>query len=308
MHRVVGAFRARVSLMRGNRCFCDSAVQSGYRMPKPASAPLEIYALMLACWQEDPAQRPTMASLEADLKRFLHALTPTPVGVVHSAHEEIVDGEAVYTTAQPSPASTTRARLDTGGAVGPTAGTNYVAMVEQASPTAGLFYSPLSQAPAQVDAEDQGDSDVYEYAPSSTTSAGALTAAGYVRPGAATEAWYNMPLYDQDPAAAAATATDFAPAKGLPSRPSESREGSGDARGHGDVGFPSRLEMPAESSTPRYLSEGAVESLAAAAHPQGGAVVRQRNSSSHGVVIPPRSMVQVRTRPSRDLDQDQSLA
>lgn len=51
----------------------------GYRLPRPASCPAEVYALMLECWRSSPEERPAFAALQETLdaaRRRLHpALT-----------------------------------------------------------------------------------------------------------------------------------------------------------------------------------------------------------------------------------------
>jgi len=38
-------------------------LQQGYRMPRPMECPNELYDIMLDCWKEDPAERPTFETL-----------------------------------------------------------------------------------------------------------------------------------------------------------------------------------------------------------------------------------------------------
>lgn len=43
-------------------------LESGYRQPKPANCPQEVYDAVISCWQENPARRPSFASLYATLR------------------------------------------------------------------------------------------------------------------------------------------------------------------------------------------------------------------------------------------------
>ena len=45
-------------------------LQQGYRMPRPMECPNELYDIMLDCWKEDPAERPTFETLHHHLKEF----------------------------------------------------------------------------------------------------------------------------------------------------------------------------------------------------------------------------------------------
>ena len=49
-------------------------VRTGYRMGVPSGCPLPLYNIMLDCWNEDPAKRPSFDSLKWKLKGF-HVLT-----------------------------------------------------------------------------------------------------------------------------------------------------------------------------------------------------------------------------------------
>ncbi|XP_077966376.1 tyrosine-protein kinase Fyn-like [Styela clava] len=42
----------------------------GYRMPRPASCPEQLYEVMLKCWDNDPAKRPAFEYLEDFLKQY----------------------------------------------------------------------------------------------------------------------------------------------------------------------------------------------------------------------------------------------
>uniref|UniRef100_A0A914YRF7 Protein kinase domain-containing protein n=1 Tax=Panagrolaimus superbus TaxID=310955 RepID=A0A914YRF7_9BILA len=46
-------------------------LQSGKRLEKPIKAPNEIYDLMLKCWKEQPAERPSFKDLSHDLRNIL---------------------------------------------------------------------------------------------------------------------------------------------------------------------------------------------------------------------------------------------
>lgn len=51
-------------------------VTRGYRLPRPASCPAEVYALMLECWRSGPEERPAFATLQEKLnaaRRHLHS-------------------------------------------------------------------------------------------------------------------------------------------------------------------------------------------------------------------------------------------
>jgi hypothetical protein len=56
-------------------------VQSGYTAPRPMGCPVNIFKVMLACWQMEPVDRPTFAHLVATLSEdgFIDAAhTPAP--------------------------------------------------------------------------------------------------------------------------------------------------------------------------------------------------------------------------------------
>nr|XP_015099373.2 tyrosine-protein kinase Srms [Vicugna pacos] len=42
-------------------------IMRGYRLPRPAACPAEVYALMLQCWQRSPEERPDFATLQEKL-------------------------------------------------------------------------------------------------------------------------------------------------------------------------------------------------------------------------------------------------
>ena len=46
------------------------AVSTGYRMPCPLVCPDKLYSIMLACWKEEPADRPTFKSLQWQLDDY----------------------------------------------------------------------------------------------------------------------------------------------------------------------------------------------------------------------------------------------
>jgi len=48
-------------------------VAEGYRLPKPVSAPEELYLLMMRCWNEDPQQRPEFKEIQEFLSILLDA-------------------------------------------------------------------------------------------------------------------------------------------------------------------------------------------------------------------------------------------
>ncbi|KAL8185039.1 UNVERIFIED_CONTAM: hypothetical protein K2H54_035783 [Gekko kuhli] len=45
-------------------------LELGYRMPRPEHCPLELYAVMLKCWQNNPEERPTFEYLQSTLEDF----------------------------------------------------------------------------------------------------------------------------------------------------------------------------------------------------------------------------------------------
>ncbi|KAJ6661202.1 hypothetical protein lerEdw1_015339, partial [Lerista edwardsae] len=49
------------------------SLELGYRMPRPDSCPLELYAVMEKCWQENPDERPTFEYLQFILEDFYTA-------------------------------------------------------------------------------------------------------------------------------------------------------------------------------------------------------------------------------------------
>ena len=46
------------------------ALQQGYRMPRPMGCPDKLYDIMLDCWREEPANRPTFETLQWQLEEF----------------------------------------------------------------------------------------------------------------------------------------------------------------------------------------------------------------------------------------------
>lgn len=51
-------------------------IAKGYRLPRPAACPAEVYVLMLACWKGSPEERPAFTVLQEKLgtiHRCLHA-------------------------------------------------------------------------------------------------------------------------------------------------------------------------------------------------------------------------------------------
>ena len=46
------------------------ALQQGYRMPHPQGCPDKLHKIMMDCWQEDPASRPSFQSLQWELEEF----------------------------------------------------------------------------------------------------------------------------------------------------------------------------------------------------------------------------------------------
>uniref|UniRef100_H0WZA0 Tyrosine-protein kinase n=1 Tax=Otolemur garnettii TaxID=30611 RepID=H0WZA0_OTOGA len=50
-------------------------VMRGYRLPRPAACPREVYALMLDCWRASPDERPTFTALQEKL-HTLHQCLP----------------------------------------------------------------------------------------------------------------------------------------------------------------------------------------------------------------------------------------
>ncbi|KAJ8024636.1 Tyrosine-protein kinase Fer [Holothuria leucospilota] len=47
-------------------------ILKGYRLPQPDGCPLDIYKIMLECWQQSPKERPTFSELEYALELILH--------------------------------------------------------------------------------------------------------------------------------------------------------------------------------------------------------------------------------------------
>lgn len=50
-------------------------ISRGYRLPRPAACPAEVYVLMVECWKSSPEERPTFATLREKLNtihRRLH--------------------------------------------------------------------------------------------------------------------------------------------------------------------------------------------------------------------------------------------
>jgi fyn-related kinase len=49
------------------------ALQQGYRMPRAMGCPEKLYEIMLDCWREEPANRPTFETLQWQLEEFFTA-------------------------------------------------------------------------------------------------------------------------------------------------------------------------------------------------------------------------------------------
>lgn len=45
-------------------------LDQGYRMPQPANCPLELYNIMLQCWNVEPKERPTFETLHWRLEDY----------------------------------------------------------------------------------------------------------------------------------------------------------------------------------------------------------------------------------------------
>jgi hypothetical protein len=58
------------------------AVLGGERLPQPKNCPGELYKLMLACWRENPDERPTFRTILADLLTFSRTLQVEKAEVV----------------------------------------------------------------------------------------------------------------------------------------------------------------------------------------------------------------------------------
>jgi hypothetical protein len=46
------------------------ALQQGYHMPRPFGCPEKLHDIMMDCWQDDLASRPTFKSLQVQLEDF----------------------------------------------------------------------------------------------------------------------------------------------------------------------------------------------------------------------------------------------
>lgn len=51
-------------------------IMRGYRLPRPAACPAEVYLLMLECWQDSPEERPAFAVLQEKLGAICSCLHP----------------------------------------------------------------------------------------------------------------------------------------------------------------------------------------------------------------------------------------
>ncbi|XP_004716093.1 tyrosine-protein kinase Srms [Echinops telfairi] len=51
-------------------------ISRGYRLPRPAACPAEVYTLMLECWRGNPEERPTFATLQEKLGASYRRLHP----------------------------------------------------------------------------------------------------------------------------------------------------------------------------------------------------------------------------------------
>jgi serine/threonine protein kinase len=49
-------------------------LENGYRLPKPQSCPVSIYAILLKCWSKSPKSRPDFATLSELIERIIYSL------------------------------------------------------------------------------------------------------------------------------------------------------------------------------------------------------------------------------------------
>ncbi|GIL69855.1 hypothetical protein Vretimale_10106 [Volvox reticuliferus] len=62
------------------------ALRSGYRLDRPRGCPLELWELILRCWSEDPAARPTFAYIAETLRTWREAYVQRRTAAVDADH------------------------------------------------------------------------------------------------------------------------------------------------------------------------------------------------------------------------------
>ena len=49
-------------------------LHAGYRMPAPDGTPSNVYDLMLACWEQEPKERPHFDEIYRDLQKMRNSM------------------------------------------------------------------------------------------------------------------------------------------------------------------------------------------------------------------------------------------
>ena len=122
-----------------------SQIQAGYRLPAPASCTAGAYRVMMACWQEDPASRPTFDALLTEVLALGDACPPissAPTSIAFNPQEG---------TARRTP-STTRPRLESTAAY-----TSYTATNPLYKPSGGMDGGNASGPGAYIEIDSESD-------------------------------------------------------------------------------------------------------------------------------------------------------
>lgn len=65
-------------------------IRKGYRMEKPVNAPSHVYDIMLQCWSENPASRPTFEDLVDRLMKMVDSEKRVEYGKVADDYNKLL--------------------------------------------------------------------------------------------------------------------------------------------------------------------------------------------------------------------------